>query len=115
MTNMLTTGKSDINYTELYVLLSRAESKMNDSVHVILKPKEMKRHSYVDVPPDIKLFNTRNVSGMYETIISMMARSYNRDYKFSISPEEYIIAALALYLGIINIFRLKNKGKARQT
>ena len=94
---------------------------MNDSVHVILKPKEMKRHSYVDVPPDIKLFNARNVSGMYETIDSMMARSYKGNYKggprvhqlkkFFMFLREYEYSNMA---GNVSI-RLKNKEKPDKT
>ena len=63
---------------------------------------------------------TQMIYGALGALIFSLYLVYNTqmmmggDHKFSISPEEYIFATLALYLGIINIFlyilRLKSKG-----
>ena len=68
MTNMLTTGKSDINYTGFNILLNRTESDKNDGVHVILKPSKLYWHNNLDMPPDMQLFNIKNVSGTYKIV-----------------------------------------------
>ena len=43
-------------------------SDENEDVHMILKPKKLDWHDNVDVPPDIELFNLKNVAGMYKIV-----------------------------------------------
>ena len=81
MTDTLIAGKPNFNYTELCKLLSQAVSVMNDSMHLILKPKKLGWHDNVDVHPEMKLFNLKNVPMLYETVYSVMSRNYDGNYK----------------------------------
>ena len=80
MTNVLTIEEPDLNCAELYMLLSRAESNTN-GMHVFLKPKKLGWHDNVDVHPEMKLFNLKNVPMLYETVYSVMSRNYDGNYK----------------------------------
>ena len=67
---------------------------MNDSAHMSLKLKRTDGHDNVDVPPEMELFNLKNVSVLYKTVYSVMARNYDGDYKGDPRVHQFRITVL---------------------